>query len=134
MLNRHRPVAVVNARIEVARHGDVEDDHRCAFAPRHGSPRQHAVETAARHDRLGRAGGAQDNISLDERVVQLVPRHGLSATAGRHLGGLLRAAVGHEDAPRLQRSQVPQRQLPPSLPAPITRMVLSPKWSNTCRT
>ncbi len=64
------PVAVVDARVEVARHGDVEDHHRAALASR-----QDVVEAAARHDRLRRTGSAQDNVGLDERLVELLPRH-----------------------------------------------------------
>ena len=84
---------------------------RITIVPAVAPGQRSSSKRSPRHDRLGRPGRAQDDVGLRQGVVELVPRHRLAAAARRHRRGLLRAAVGHQDALRLQAAQVLQRQL-----------------------
>src|SRR5205823_1659060 len=99
-------VAVVNARVEVARHGDVED--YCGAAAAFG---EHVLPTLARDDRLRRAGRAEDDVRLRQRIVEPFPRQRLPAAALRDLRRLFRTAIRDQDLLRPKLAQMSQRQL-----------------------
>ena len=69
---------LADRRLDVARHGDVDDEQR-PVAPRP----HHLFDARARQDRLGRAGRGDDDVGGRQRVVELVPRDGARRRAAR---------------------------------------------------
>ena len=123
-------VAVVDARVEVARHRDVEDHHRPARPP--GQDRRRS----ARAVMIG--SGAPVVLSTMSASASAssssLPRHRLAAAAARPppppspgCGWSPGCAAAAAAAGACSVSS-------PILPAPMTRIVLSSKWSNTWRT
>src|SRR5262249_12724422 len=83
-------IAVVDARIEVAGHGNIQYPLAAA-----GSLRQNAFEALLRHDRLGRSSRAKDNVGVDQRVIEAIPWQALAAAAARHRFRFVGAAIGY---------------------------------------
>src|SRR5262245_41610190 len=64
-VEKTRPVAVMDARVEVARHGDVENDRGAARALG-----ENRIPAAARHDRLSSPSRAENDVGLSAGVVE----------------------------------------------------------------
>src|SRR4051794_10161839 len=80
-------------RVDVARHGEVDDEQVAALARG-----QRASEVVARHYRLRRRRRAEHDVRMDQLAVELLEPAAHAAVGGRgETGGLLRAAAEHDD-------------------------------------
>ena len=115
-------VAVVDARIEVARHGDVENDQRAARSPGVDALVALRASRSARERRW-----CSGRCRPSQQVVEFLPRHRLAAAAARHGRGLFRTAIRRPRSAAAVNWRRCRSVSSPILPAPMTRMVLSPK-------
>ena len=69
---------VADRRIEIARNRQVEDEQRPLIALGDDRP-----EIGSRDDRLARAGGADDQVGLDQQRVQIAPTAAACRPAAR---------------------------------------------------
>ena len=89
------------ARVDVARHGDVDQEQRPAVAGRH-----HELELLVADDRVRRGGRRDHDVGRLERLRQAVEAHDRAAEPLRHRARAVGVPVGHEhraDAARGER-------------------------------
>ena len=99
-------VAIMDARVEITRHGNVQN-HESSFA----APVDLSI-ALQRDDRLGGAGSRKNDVRAANGVVELFPRCGLPAARFGYLLSLGLAAIGNPNLLRLQFRQITQGQLP----------------------
>src|SRR5581483_10277245 len=97
---------VVDAGVEVARHPEVDEEHRAA------PPRaQHVVQLRRPEDVTGRGDGAEDDVGEVEVLREALERDRRAAERARQLDGAIERTVRHDDARDAVALQVAGREL-----------------------
>ncbi len=94
-----------HAGLDVARHRDVDHEHRPAFARRH-----RMLDHGAGHDRLARGGGGNHDVGFGQMLRQVGQRDRVTAVAAGQLLRGFQRAVGDDDPARLLFGEVARGQ------------------------
>ena len=97
-------VEIVDSRLEIARHPQIENEDRLTAALFAHPPKPRRID-----QRGGRAGRADDHVGLGHPIVELLEGARDSPTFGGHLCGPFGCAVGHYHLASSRFFQISQR-------------------------